>query len=131
MLKGDLVLISGEATGYGILEGYINRLSKNLSGDVIAEVIYTPESRNKANGRLGTVCPACFCEPKKKNKDEELRKLLDLSDECRTQMDSIFIRHRMTTPELNKLPNEAREEWLKLREVFKGISDDICKLINN
>ena len=40
MLKGDLVLISGEATGYGILEGYINRLSKNLSGDVIAEVIY-------------------------------------------------------------------------------------------
>lgn len=62
--KGDFVLISGEVTGYGILEGYIDRVFyNNLSGDLMAEVTYTLESRDKANGNLGTVCRACFCKP--------------------------------------------------------------------
>lgn len=60
--KGDFVLISGEVTGYGILEGYIDRVYNDLSGDLMTEVTYTPESRNKANGDLGIVCRACFCK---------------------------------------------------------------------
>ncbi len=63
--KGDFVLISGEATGYGFLEGYINRVYNDLSGEPIAEVTYTPESREKANGVLGIVCRACFCKLKR------------------------------------------------------------------
>lgn len=61
--KGDFVLISGEVTGYGILEGYIDRVYNDSSGDLMAEVTYTLESRNKANGDLGTICRACFCKP--------------------------------------------------------------------
>lgn len=61
--KGDFVLISGEVTGYGILEGYIDRVYNDLSGDLMTEVTYTLESRNKANGDLGIVCRACFCKP--------------------------------------------------------------------
>ena len=58
--KGDFVLISGEVTGYGILEGHIDRVYNDLSGDLMTEVTYTLESRNKANGDLGIVCRACF-----------------------------------------------------------------------
>lgn len=65
------------------------------------------------------------------SKGEELKELLDLSNECSTRMNNIFLKHKMTTPELNKLPDEEREEWLKLHDVFKGISDKICNLINN
>lgn len=61
--KGDFVLISGEATGYGILEGYIDKVYNDLSGELMAEVTYTSESRNKANNHLGIVCRACFCKP--------------------------------------------------------------------
>ncbi|MBC8603175.1 hypothetical protein H8784_15800 [Parabacteroides acidifaciens] len=65
------------------------------------------------------------------SKGEELKKLLDLSYECSTQMDIIFRNRGMNTPELSKLPDGEREEWLRLYEVFKGISDEICQLINN
>ena len=65
------------------------------------------------------------------NKGEELKELLDLSNECNTRMDNIFRKHKINTPELNKLPDEEREEWLRLHDVFKGISDKICNLINN
>lgn len=61
--KDDFVLISGEVTGYGILEGYVDKVYSDLSGELMVEVTYTPESRNKANGSLGTVCQVCFCKP--------------------------------------------------------------------
>lgn len=65
------------------------------------------------------------------SKGEELKELLDLSNKYNTRMNNIFLKRKMTTPELNKLPDEEREEWLKLHDVFKGISDKICNLINN
>lgn len=64
------------------------------------------------------------------SKDKELEELLNLGEECRQQMNSIFRKRKMNTPKLNKLPDEEREEWLRLHEVLNGISDDICKLIN-
>nr|DAZ56143.1 MAG TPA: BAH domain protein [Caudoviricetes sp.] len=61
--KGDFVLISGIATGYGTLEGYIDKVYIDLSGESMVEVTYTQESKDKANGDLGIVCRACFCKP--------------------------------------------------------------------
>lgn len=63
--KGDFVLISGEATGYGILEGYVDKVYNDLSGEPMVEVTYTTEARDKANGSLGTVCQAYLCKPLK------------------------------------------------------------------
>lgn len=65
------------------------------------------------------------------SKGEELKKLLDLSDEYHTQMNNIFRKRKMNTPELNQLSDEEREDWLRLYEVYKSISDEICKLILN
>lgn len=64
--RGDFVMISGVPTGYGDLEGYVDKVYKDLlSGETMVEVTYTSESRDKAYGSLGVVCRACFCEPLK------------------------------------------------------------------
>lgn len=64
------------------------------------------------------------------NKGEQLDILLDKSDILHRQMNQFFLEQGLTTPDLSLLSADDREEWNRLYEQSKDISDKICKLIN-
>lgn len=64
------------------------------------------------------------------SKGEQLGILLDKADILHNQMNQIFLKQGLTTPELSLLPLSDKEEWLRLYEQSKEIADEICKLIN-
>lgn len=65
------------------------------------------------------------------SKGEKLNILLDKSEMLYKQMNQIFLKKGLTTPDLNLLSAREKEEWYKLHEQYKEISDEICQLINN
>lgn len=65
------------------------------------------------------------------NKGDTLKGLLDRKDELNLMMNSLFLKHGMTTPELNLLPDADREKWMELYKVSMKVTDEICELINN
>jgi hypothetical protein len=64
------------------------------------------------------------------NKGEQLGILLDEADILHRQMNQIFLKQGLTTPDLSLLSTSDRAEWNRLYEQSKEISDKICKLIN-
>lgn len=64
------------------------------------------------------------------NKGEQLGILLDKADTLHRQMNQIFFKQGLTTPDLSLLSPIDREDWYKLYEQSKDVSDKICKLIN-
>lgn len=64
------------------------------------------------------------------NKGEQLGILLDKADILHNQMNQIFLKQGLTTPDLSLLSPVDREEWNRLYEQSKNVSDEICKLIN-
>lgn len=64
------------------------------------------------------------------SKGEQLGILLDKADILHRQMNQIFLKQGLTTPDLSLLSPADREEWNRLYELSKELSDRICKLIN-
>lgn len=64
------------------------------------------------------------------NKGEQLGILLDKADVLHNQMNQIFLKQGLSTPELNLLSPDDKEEWHKLYEQSTEVSNEICKLIN-
>lgn len=64
------------------------------------------------------------------SKGDKLAILLDKADILHDQMNQIFLKQGLTTPDLSLLSSADREEWNRLYEQYKEISDEICKLIN-
>lgn len=64
------------------------------------------------------------------SKGDKLSTLLDKSTALHKQMDGIFLMQGLTTPDLSLLSPEDKEEWNRLYERSKVVSDEICKLIN-
>ena len=64
------------------------------------------------------------------NKGKQLGILLDEADILHRQMNQIFLKQGLTTPDLSLLSAGDRSEWNRLYEQSKEISDKICKLIN-
>lgn len=65
------------------------------------------------------------------NKGEKLGMLLDEADILHRQMNQIFLKQGLTTPDLSLLSPEDREEWYRLYEHSKKVGDEICNLINS
>lgn len=64
------------------------------------------------------------------SKGEQLGILLDKADVLHSQMNQIFLKQGLSTPELNLLSPDDKEEWYKLYEQSTEVSNEICKLIN-
>lgn len=64
------------------------------------------------------------------SKGSQLSILLDKADVLHKQMNQIFLKQGLTTPDLSLLSSSDKEEWYRLYEQSKEISDEICKLIN-
>lgn len=64
------------------------------------------------------------------NKGEQLGALLDKANILHDRMNQIFLRQGLTTPDLSLLSSADKENWLRLYEQSKKVSDDICNLIN-
>lgn len=64
------------------------------------------------------------------SKGDQLGILLDKADVLHKQMNQIFLRQGLKTPDLSLLSSADREEWNRLYEQCKKISDEICELIN-
>lgn len=64
------------------------------------------------------------------NKGEQLGILLDKADILHSRMNQIFLRQGLDTPDLSSLLPDDREEWNRLYESKKKVTDEICKLIN-
>lgn len=64
------------------------------------------------------------------SKGEQLEHLLDKANILHNQMNQIFLKQGLTTPDLSLLSSADKEEWLRLYEQSKKVSDDICNLIN-
>lgn len=64
------------------------------------------------------------------SKGNKLGILLDKADSLHEQMDQIFLKQGLTTPDLSLLSLRDKEEWNRLYEQSKEVSDEICKLIN-
>lgn len=64
------------------------------------------------------------------NKGEQLGIMLDEADILHRQMNQIFLKQGLATPDLSLLSTGDRAEWNRLYEQSKEISDKICKLIN-
>lgn len=65
------------------------------------------------------------------NKGEHLGLLLDKVDLLHKQMNQIFLKQGLTTPDLALVSASDREEWYRLYEQANDVSDEICKLINS
>lgn len=65
------------------------------------------------------------------SKGKRLSDLLDKANILHNQMNQIFLKQGLTTPDLSLLSSADKEEWLRLYEQSKKLSDDICNLINN
>lgn len=63
-------------------------------------------------------------------KGEEIGILLDKAGELHKQMDQIFLKQGLTTPDLSLLSPEDKDEWNRLYEQSKKVGDEICSLIN-
>lgn len=63
-------------------------------------------------------------------KGKKIALLLDKAAELHNQMDQIFLKQGLTTPDLSLLSSVDKEEWYRLYEKSKKISDEICGLIN-
>lgn len=63
-------------------------------------------------------------------KGEQLGILLDKVNVLHNQMNQIFLKQALFTPDLSLLSPADKEEWYKLYEQHKELSDKICKLIN-
>lgn len=64
------------------------------------------------------------------SKGERLGILLDKADALHKLMNQIFLKQGLKTPDLSLLSSNDREEWSRLYEQCKKISDEICELIN-
>lgn len=64
------------------------------------------------------------------SKGKQLGILLDKADVLHNQMNQIFLKQGLFTPDLSLLSPADKEEWYKLYEQHKELSDKICKLIN-
>lgn len=64
------------------------------------------------------------------NKGERLSILLDKADVLHKQMNQIFLKQGLKTPDLALLSPADKEAWYTLYEQSKRISDEICRLIN-
>lgn len=64
------------------------------------------------------------------NKGERLGILLDKADILHYQMNLIFLKQGLKTPDLSLLSTDDKEEWYRLYEQSKRVTDEICKLIN-
>lgn len=62
-------------------------------------------------------------------KGQQLGILLDKADMLHNQMNQIFLKRRLKTPNLNRLSSADKAEWLRLREQSKKVLDEICELI--
>lgn len=65
------------------------------------------------------------------NKGEQLEALLDKANILHDRMNQIFLKQGLITPDLSLLSSADKENWLRLYEQSKKVSDDICNLINN
>lgn len=64
------------------------------------------------------------------NKGEQLGILLDKADVLHNQMNQIFLKQGLDTPDLTLVSASDKEEWYRLYEESKEVSNQICKLIN-
>lgn len=64
------------------------------------------------------------------SKGEQLGILLDKAEMLHNKMNNIFLKQGSTTPDLGFLSPVDKEEWNRLYELSKEVSDKICKLIN-
>lgn len=64
------------------------------------------------------------------SKGEQLGILLDKAEMLHNQMNQIFLKQGLKTPDLSLLSPADKEEWYSLYEQSKETSDEICKLIN-
>lgn len=64
------------------------------------------------------------------SKGEKLGTLLDKSDALDNQMNQIFIKQGLYTPDLSLLSPIDQEEWNRIHEQSKVLTAEICKLIN-
>ncbi len=63
------------------------------------------------------------------SKGQQLGILLDKADILHNQMNQIFLKRGLKTPNLNRLSSTDKAEWLRLREQSKKVLDEICELI--
>lgn len=61
---------------------------------------------------------------------EQLGLLLYKANILHEQMNQIFLRQGLTTPDVSLLSSVDKDEWNRLYEESKKISDEVCKLIN-
>lgn len=61
---------------------------------------------------------------------ERLGLLLYKANILHEQMNQIFLRQGLTTPDVSVLSSVDKDEWNRLYEESKKISDEVCKLIN-
>lgn len=64
------------------------------------------------------------------SKGKDLNKLFDLADELHSQMNNIFLRNGLNTPDLHSISEADREEWYRLKTVSDELSTEITNLIN-
>lgn len=64
------------------------------------------------------------------SKGEQLGILLDKADVLHRQMNQIFLKQGLNTPDLTLLSSTDKEEWYKYYEESKKVADEICHLIN-
>lgn len=64
------------------------------------------------------------------NKGKRLGILLDKADALHKQMNQIFLKQGLKTPDLTLLSPADKEVWYTLYEQSKRVSDEICQLIN-
>ncbi len=65
------------------------------------------------------------------NKGEQLGILLDKADVLHNQMNQIFLKQGLDTPDLTLVSASDKEEWYRLYEESKEVSNQICKLKSN
>lgn len=64
------------------------------------------------------------------NKGEQLDILLNNIEMLHNQMNQIFLKQGLNTPELSLLSTADKEEWLRLYELSNKITNEISELIN-
>lgn len=64
-------------------------------------------------------------------KGMQLDKLLTQAQEIHEQMRVIFLKNRLTTPELKNLSDADREQWYKLKSIADKLGEEMCKIIKD
>lgn len=65
------------------------------------------------------------------SKGERLGILLAKADVLHKQMNQLFLKSGLDTPDLTQLSYSDREEWYYIYEQSKKVADEICNLINS